>query len=846
LIVLTSDQQNAVFCLALLGCALAVSIYALKAGRPLLWWLRAEAIIVLGAICFLTYRVFEPILFGSAPTPTEKKVVLPAYDYSPWHAWPVQVDGRVKPFITAATEAVRQITGRAKFEGEDPVAVALQWMLLADNRTASPFVDWENYPFIRCDHRELRERIYGPRIARGEVSPEVLEGKYVAPADLRDSPAFKEVIRQAEEIRAADREKASQLMEPIQRKAEEVAGRLAEFDALSQYETSVMGRPRRYDDPVKVVALDRVPSGGWFSLGELRKFKQNADEWTQVMGERMSRVPQLYFSKEKQEALARFQQQIKTGQGQKTVDDLAGLLAERRDKKVKDFEQARASGDVNRALKILVDIARTPEERKRVMELIPGHGKEKKDGADAAVMETLRTIQAQHDDKVLQDLKERIQAAVRAGYRPDNPEYAMLHINYLENRFPDLYKDSMEWQQFPTEDADRVLAAFDRVGEAYRSGDAGKFATASEEFFQTVRQGSEQVGAYPGEDTVGARLLGLFHGRPIANASPELLQLEMQFDRIQPFQWAWIIMLGGVVTLIASLALASSLWYRVGLGAYLVALAFQGFGFYARVALSGRPPVSNMYETVIWVSFMTGVFALILEFFYPKRIIALAGALVSTLGLVLADQLPLALDPKISPIVPVLRSNYWLTIHVLTIVSSYAGGALAWGLGNLALGLLAFGQPRRELLKTLSQFTYKAMQIAVLLLAAGTFLGGWWAVDSWGRFWGWDPKEVWALIALVCYVIPLHMRYVGWVKDFGLAVSAVLCFSAIVMSWYGVNFVLGAGLHSYGFGGGGPWWVFWAGLLNVEWVLVASMIYWKKLQAPASVSQPVEEAVLPA
>src|SRR5262249_57942209 len=100
------------------------------------------------------------------------------------------------------------------------------------------------------------------------------------------------------------------------------------------------------------------------------------------------------------------------------------------------------------------------------------------------------------------------------------------------------------------------------------------------------------------------------------------------------------------------------------------------------------PAVTNMYETVIWVSFMSAIFALVLEGIYRRRVIALAGALVSTLGLVLADQLPLALDPKINPLVPVLRSNFWLTIHVLTIVSSYAAGTLAWGLGNISLGLI--------------------------------------------------------------------------------------------------------------------------------------------------------------
>jgi len=126
-------------------------------------------------------------------------------------------------------------------------------------------------------------------------------------------------------------------------------------------------------------------------------------------------------------------------------------------------------------------------------------------------------------------------------------------------------------------------------------------------------------------------------------------------------------------------------------------------------------------------------------------------------------------------------------------------------------------------IKVLSNFTYRAMQIAVLLLAAGTFLGGWWAAESWGRFWGWDPKEVGALIALICYVIPLHARYLGWVKDFGLAVSAVLCYASILLSWYVINFVIAAGLHSYGFGMGGGAWVLWAALLNVEWVLLATL-----------------------
>ena len=92
---------------------------------------------------------------------------------------------------------------------------------------------------------------------------------------------------------------------------------------------------------------------------------------------------------------------------------------------------------------------------------------------------------------------------------------------------------------------------------------------------------------------------------------------------------------------------------------------------------------------------------------------------------------------------------------------------------------------------------------ACSLIAAGTILGGVWADYSWGRFWGWDPKEVWALITLLVYLVPLHGRFAGWVNTFGLVVASIVCFLSVVMAWYGVNFVLGVGLHSYGFVDGG-------------------------------------------
>jgi len=100
-----------------------------------------------------------------------------------------------------------------------------------------------------------------------------------------------------------------------------------------------------------------------------------------------------------------------------------------------------------------------------------------------------------------------------------------------------------------------------------------------------------------------------------------------------------------------------------------------------------------------------------------------------------------------------------------------------------------------------------------------------WADYAWGRFWGWDPKEVWALIALLGYLALLHSRYVGWVGQFGLAAWSVFCFSLVVVAWYGVNFVLGAGLHSYGFGGGGQEYVGAVLLLQFAYVGAAGLRY---------------------
>jgi cytochrome c-type biogenesis protein CcsB len=299
--------------------------------------------------------------------------------------------------------------------------------------------------------------------------------------------------------------------------------------------------------------------------------------------------------------------------------------------------------------------------------------------------------------------------------------------------------------------------------------------------------------------------------------------IEVHYEEFHPFRVAWIIyVLSAIAMGIAwnrEGRAGGKPLVRIAWGLAILAFLIHSYGFGLRMYLTGRPPVSNMYESVIWVSWGTMLFAFIFEFKQKARFVLLAGTVVATLCNIVADGVPHVLDGSLQPLEPVLRSNLWLTVHVLTISISYSAYFLAWALGNIGLGFVARGEgansPRIE---QLTIAIYRCMQVGVVLLAAGTILGGVWADYSWGRFWGWDPKETWALIALLGYLALLHARLSGWVKSIGMLVGAVVSFNLVIMAWYGVNFVLGAGLHSYGFGAGGVEYVSALILLNMAFV----------------------------
>lgn len=312
---------------------------------------------------------------------------------------------------------------------------------------------------------------------------------------------------------------------------------------------------------------------------------------------------------------------------------------------------------------------------------------------------------------------------------------------------------------------------------------------------------------------------------PSLYPSAQMMSLEVHYNELNPFRWAWINYLIAVLIFIVGWLSNKPGYYRGVWFFALIGWLLHSYGFGLRMYLTERPPVSNMFETVVWVSWGAVFFSLLLEKLYKFRFTLVAGPLVAIFCLILTDMAPSILDPTLQPLEPVLRSNFWLTVHVLTITISYSAFFVAFVLGDLGLYYVLRGETQwKERIKTIVSGIYRSFQIGIVLLAAGIILGGVWADYSWGRFWGWDPKETWALIALLGYLAVLHGRINGMIRDFGMIVCGVVTFSLVIMAWYGVNYVLGAGLHSYGFGAGGVEYVSAFIFAHLVYVLATTII----------------------
>lgn len=270
--------------------------------------------------------------------------------------------------------------------------------------------------------------------------------------------------------------------------------------------------------------------------------------------------------------------------------------------------------------------------------------------------------------------------------------------------------------------------------------------------------------------------------------------IEHFYKSFNPFLWS-------LVFSFVSLTFFYFRYRRVGLYFTFIVLMLETLGIAARSYIGSRAPVTNMYETVL----ACGYFALIimLIFFWKKREwpFVLMGLILNLLTLSLINFVTSMFDPSIGHLMPVLRSNFWLSIHVTTIVLAYSGLALSWIFSNTYLirKILIYKIDANHY----SEWIYSTVKIGVIFLVIGIVTGAIWADYSWGRFWGWDPKETWALIVLLLYMAILHGKYTAWISKTRFIPLVALAFLFVMMAWFGVNYLLATGLHSYGFSQGG-------------------------------------------
>ena len=321
---------------------------------------------------------------------------------------------------------------------------------------------------------------------------------------------------------------------------------------------------------------------------------------------------------------------------------------------------------------------------------------------------------------------------------------------------------------------------------------------AAWEGFITSLQKSDPVAV-----TKNARHLAqvLQAANPSAYPARWRLRLEVFYNRAAPFRIARLLYLAAALFLLLFNLKGKPKLASAGAAFFAAAFLIHAAGISARVILGGRPPVSNFYETTLWLPFVGAVIALLFERVYRSGLFGFSAAILASILLLLADHLPL--DSSISPVVAVLRSNLWLTIHVLTVVGSYAPLSLAMVLAHLYGVFYLQGGEKHPSLPSVGRFLYRSVQVGVVMLAAGIMLGAVWANASWGRYWGWDPKETWALITLLWFLALLHGRFAGWLKGVGMALGTISGFFLVLMTYYGVSFYL-VGLHSYAGGNAKP------------------------------------------
>src|ERR1035437_3191018 len=314
-----------------------------------------------------------------------------------------------------------------------------------------------------------------------------------------------------------------------------------------------------------------------------------------------------------------------------------------------------------------------------------------------------------------------------------------------------------------------------------------------------VRQVSESIGEYQ-------KKFSQYALPSESRTNAELLYYRLGiFERLFPFYAAvGLIMLIGLITMVIRGRKETPLFLKILASLLFAGFLFHTFGLALRWYIAGHSPMSNGYESMIFISWATLLAGFI---FSRKSAFALsATAVLASMTLMVAHLS--FMDPEITNLVPVLKS-YWLTLHVSIITGSYGFLGLGAILGLITLILLSLSnnKNRERIANTIDELTvinFKTLTLGLYFLTIGTFLGAVWANESWGRYWGWDPKETWSLITIIIYSIVIHSRRIPGMKDiFIFNLISLFAFSSVLMTYFGVNYYL-SGMHSYASGEAAP------------------------------------------
>jgi len=331
-------------------------------------------------------------------------------------------------------------------------------------------------------------------------------------------------------------------------------------------------------------------------------------------------------------------------------------------------------------------------------------------------------------------------------------------------------------------------------------------------------------------------------GRAAAGGKSKHVALEATYYRKDFFMNAMVFFLIGVLSMLAMWVLGKSplgkMSYWVTVLCVTAGTLYCMVAIVIRCVIMQRPPIGNLYDTIIFIGAAVALIALLVEWMTRKRFALAMGPVLGAALVILARRYEVGdAQDHMDPLVAVLDSNYWLTTHVITITLGYSAGLLSAFLSAayvLMRGLsLDEGQP--EMRRALTRAVYGMICFTLFLSLVGTVLGGIWANDSWGRFWGWDPKENGALLIVLWTLAILHARMGGYIKEWGLHLASLFTAVVVTFSWWHVNF-LGVGLHNYGFTSGkDAIWMFY--------IAIGVMIGFGMIAAAFEKSAKIEKAI---